>query len=408
MTMNTVASINTEPHQKTVYVLGAGFSIDAGGPLQSKLLEMMFKKNLNLLITKRQKNVKQFLKGVLNVVSSKEIHQMALEDLYTPIDRCLADGISFKEKGVSDLLELRRDLDHLVSVAIRSSFGSHQGGQEYVDKFAKHIVEIASKRRDKADLDDDGESARIHDYLSIVSLNWDVVLDNAIFNELKRVDREKLGPDEFEKKYARIGVVDYCCYISSVDKHDPRVKSGLWALGSKGYNVKLLKIHGSLNWLQCPHCQRLFTKFGDKPAVDNFEIPISCRHCKACDLNIKLQAALVMPTFLKDLRNFQIKLVWQNAAVELMEATKIVFIGYSLPHADFEFRQLLSRMVRKSAKIHVVLLRGSEENQQRAYNDAVWRYRQFFSGHEPTFDFDGVEAYVDELTAHSITEGNAL
>lgn len=51
----------------------------------------------------------------------------------------------------------------------------------------------------------------------------------------------------------------------------------------------------------------------------------------------------------KDLSNFQIKLVWQNAGVELMEAARLVFIGYSLPHADFEFRQLMSRMVRHDA-----------------------------------------------------------
>ena len=60
-----------------------------------------------------------------------------------------------------------------------------------------------------------------------------------------------------------------------------------------------------------------------------------------------------MPTFLKDLSNFQVKLIWQNAGVEIMEARRLVFVGYSLPQADFEFRQLISRMVHKHAKIEV-------------------------------------------------------
>ena len=62
-----------------------------------------------------------------------------------------------------------------------------------------------------------------------------------------------------------------------------------------------------------------------------------------------------MPTFLKDLSNFQVKLIWQNAGVELMEARRLVFVGYSLPSADFEFRQLLSGMVHKDTKIEVFL-----------------------------------------------------
>ena len=59
--------------------------------------------------------------------------------------------------------------------------------------------------------------------------------------------------------------------------------------------------------------------------------------------SIKLQSNLLLPTYLKNLSNIQIKLVWQNAAIELSEAMRIVFIGYSLPAADFEIRQLLAR-----------------------------------------------------------------
>jgi NAD-dependent SIR2 family protein deacetylase len=199
--------------------------------------------------------------------------------------------------------------------------------------------------------------------------------------------------------YDPIGVVDYCCYISSVDSDANRIRSGLWTLGARGYNVKLLKIHGSMNWLQCSNCQRLFVAFDEKINISNYINVEACRHCIKYGIDAKLQGALVMPTFLKDLSNFQIKLVWQNAGVELMEAQNLVFIGYSLPHADFEFRQLLSRMVHRDAAVHVVLYKSTTPKQKRQYNEECNRYRQFFSGRKLTFEPEGVEAFVNRLTA---------
>jgi hypothetical protein len=80
-----------------------------------------------------------------------------------------------------------------------------------------------------------------------------------------------------------------------------------------------------------------------------------------------------------------------------MEATQAVFIGYSLPHADFEFRQLLSRMLQKNAEVHVVLFRGKTRKEIRRYREECGRYRQFFSGHKLTFEPGGVVAFVKKL-----------
>jgi hypothetical protein len=142
------------------------------------------------------------------------------------------------------------------------------------------------------------------------------------------------------------------CYVSSVAEYEPRVRSGLWTLGARGYNLKLLKLHGSMNWLQCSRCQQLFVSFDEKINIPNYINARLCRHCEKRNVQARLQGSLVMPTFLKDLSNFQVKLVWQNAAIELMEADHLVFIGYSLPQADFEFRPMLTRMVSKHAKHH--------------------------------------------------------
>ena len=84
-----------------------------------------------------------------------------------------------------------------------------------------------------------------------------------------------------------------------------------------------------------------------------------------------------MPTYLKNLSNPQYKLIWQNAGVELSEANRIVFIGYSLPQADFEMRQLLARMVRENAEITLV---GFSKNPQsdKDFLNLTNRHNVFF------------------------------
>jgi hypothetical protein len=232
---------------------------------------------------------------------------------------------------------------------------------------------------------ENSKAVKEYDPLAVISLNWDILLDNALNDALRAKDNGRQGD------YDPFGVVDYCCYISSVDPNESTIRTGLWSLGCRGYNVKFLKIHGSMNWLQCSNCQQMFVGFNEKLILRIINEPLYCRHCDKQGNRSLLRGSLVMPTFLKDLRNFQIKLVWQNAAIELMEARRLVFIGYSLPHADFEFRQLLSRMVHKDAKIEVVLW-GKSEN----YEAERERYESFFSKHSLEFFPEGAEAYVSK------------
>jgi len=231
--------------------------------------------------------------------------------------------------------------------------------KEYIDRFANFLVQQARSRIDG--------NYRKQDPVSVISTNWDILLDNSIYNNIKQ-SRD-------------LGVVDYCCYVSSYDKTDESVKPGLEILGQGGFNVKLLKLHGSLNWLQCPKCHRIYVKFNEKIAMNpygNIEKP-SCRHC---DKNFghfnahHLNANLIMPTFLKDLSNPQYKIIWQNAGIELSEAKKIVFVGYSLPQADFEMRQLLSRMVDKKTEIEVVDFENPDYPEN--YQNLIKNFKQFF------------------------------
>ncbi|OOE93891.1 hypothetical protein, partial [Salinivibrio sp. AR640] len=247
---------------------------------------------------------------------------------------------------------------------------------EYIDGFARYITKLSSVRA--------GTNYHRKDPVSVISTNWDILLDNSIYNTIQ-------GNPTYD------AVVDYCCYISSKDESDTTVKPGLEKLGQGGFNVKLLKLHGSLNWLQCPRCARLYARFLIKDTMRNFENPESCRHC---DSNFEEDAEkhvlisnLIMPTFIKDLSNPQYRIIWQNAGIELSEASKLVFIGYSLPSADFELRQLLSRMTRKNAEIEVVDFCSDPERQEQIKK----HWHNFFGKRNISYYFSGAKNYIGTI-----------
>jgi hypothetical protein len=334
-------------------------------------------------------------------IRAEDVPQVALEDVYTPIDRCIADGTAIKSRSSADLKQIREDLGYLISIAIARRMTQHQNSgsprDNYIRDFARHVVAKAARRAELAVNAEDSTLAKQYDPLSIISLNWDILLDNALHSALHDHYPTIVGD------YDPFGVVDYCCYISSLDAGDMRIRSGLWSLGCRGFNVKLLKLHGSMNWLQCPNCQRLFVQFGLKEDILERVGNNCCRHCRKSGYENLLAGSLVMPTFLKDLSNFQVKLVWQNAGVELMEADRLVFIGYSLPQADFEFRQLLSRMIHRDAVIEVVLYKGSSDEDKRRYQAEEERYRRFFGDRQVIFHSRGVVDFVSSNIGSAAT-----
>ncbi len=378
--------------KKTVYILGAGFSIEFGAPSQAKLLEAIFNlshhkrygKNIN--IKKWIDELDSFMKNALKVSDAQKIYY-SLEDIYTPIDKSIVESTSFREYTPIDLANLRDNINKLIMIALRSEIERNKTKKNGIDVFSKFIVDQCRARIGDEKLDT----------VSIITTNWDIILDNSIFGII--------SDDPIPKGHKFSGVLDYCCYISSLNENDEKIKPGLYALGKGRYNVKLLKLHGSLNWLQCPKCSRLFVKLYKH---FNGAYIFDSKYCRHCERNFGsyedktniLRTNLITPTFLKNLNNVQNKLVWQNAAIELSEADKIVFMGYSLPFADFEFKQLLSRMVRSNAEVQVVLIQDDNPNRDEGkvnYNTAGYRFENFFSGRNLKISYDGVKEYIKNL-----------
>lgn len=362
---------------KTVYILGAGFSVDAGAPTQAEIIQSAFslyKSDRNNFNSEKFEEFTNFLRYQLNI-SEECFSSTDLEDIFTPLDRCLAENSQFRGISLDKIMKVRESVFYVVGRTIQILLNKTTKSKDYIDNFAAYLTKKSSVRVNVR--------YKREDPVSVISTNWDILLDNSIYKYLQ--DNSNYD-----------GVVDYCCYISSKDENDFTVVPGLEKLGRGGFNVKLLKLHGSLNWLQCPRCARLYCKFYLKYAMQNFDSPVSCRHC---DRNFPeengkhlLSQNLIMPTYLKNLSNPQYRIIWQNAGIEISEADKIVFIGYSLPYADFEMRQLLARMTRRDAKIHVVDYL-SEERRKNCRS----HWAKFFGDRNIDFSFDGARSYVDSL-----------
>lgn len=362
---------------KTVYILGAGFSVEAGAPTQAAIIHEAFrlhKSNSENFEKAKFEEFTDFIGQQLNI-SEDMFSNIDLEDIFTPLDRCLAESSQFRGISLDKIMKVRESVFYVVGRTIQLVLNETRETKDYIDHFANYLTRESSARA--------GVEYKRKDPVSVISTNWDILLDNSIYKSLH-------SDNDYN------GVVDYCCYISSRDEHDDTVVPGLEKLGQGGFNVKLLKLHGSLNWLQCPRCARLYAKFLKKEAMRSFENSTSCRHC---DKNFPeergrhtLSPNLIMPTYLKDLSNPQYRIIWQNAGIEISEADEIVFIGYSLPYADFEMRQLLSRMTRKSARIHVI---DKPSEAKRAELMSHWS--KFFGKREIKFSFDGAKSFINSL-----------
>jgi hypothetical protein len=178
-----------QKQQKTVYILGAGFSVPAGGPNQAMLLREIFNLPENTLQTGSCKEaLRSFLVDVLNVAPSG-VNNVLLEDIYTPIDRCLADGVSLRNLPPSGLQTIRGQMEYLISVAIDMAFDSKGfEAKQYVRDFAKYLVNQAAGRAEKAQFMVNAEEAKAYDPFSIISLNWDIVLDKCLYEQLGERD----------------------------------------------------------------------------------------------------------------------------------------------------------------------------------------------------------------------------
>lgn len=105
--------------------------------------------------------------------------------------------------------------------------------------------------------------------------------------------------------------------------------------------IALYKLHGSTNWLRCPLCENIYINPNGPISLiagaNDEDWDNSC-HCET-----QLEAQIVSPSFVREMRAPNLAAVWKSSLDFLREADHWLIIGYSFPDEDVGIRALMTR-----------------------------------------------------------------
>jgi len=351
------------PNKKTLFVLGAGFS-QPTAPSQAQILYKVINLTKEFVYSKESDKLKRiwpqfesarnelldFICELFHCTTNK-IGDLELEDIFTILDKAINKHQNIYNLSDDKLAIKRRQLN----LCIAYMFDAILYGVDttFYNLLSKNIIK---SRLAPSNIDMDN--------FSFINLNWDLLFDNALFRQTTLYNQDNTP------KVA----LDYCFYTDTFRNNNtqnyPHII--LKAIGKK--NIKLLKPHGSFNWLVCKNCSKVFIDFSNDNKIAILEHIMYENNCEKCG-KAALISVIQTPTLIKDFDNVHLADILHNIQIELLEASKIVFIGYSLPLADFDFRYILKRCIRSlpEIKIEVVLLETDNK-----YEEILDRYKRFF------------------------------
>lgn len=346
--MATPKLVNVPPYQDSrdvAFVLGAGASYEDGAPLQSELLR-------NLAVNEAVRNsalgseVWTFLESEFAFSGDDA---PTLESVFGYLDYLLLHGESIPHYTLSQLRAVRESLEALVHYAIGG--GASQQPSTY-RKFWK-VIERCSLN------------------VGVLTTNYDCLADEA-----------------FDFLYSKGGLLDYCIPLMNYELYEthaqhidpfnwwvnPRAPVPQWGASSP-FAIKLIKLHGSLNWKYCSCCgQVLLTPWNSRIPLDQrgfvLEIPpegqiAGSQREYTCPWDgSRFESLILPPSHVKTTSHPVINQLRLEAAQELRAARRVVFIGYSFPEADVHLKALFKKNLRPECEIVVVNRSFSDELKQ--------------------------------------------
>jgi len=228
---------------------------------------------------------------------------------------------------------VRQSMTHLIARTIEETFkftldeGGPAATRSYQD-FVKMVIWELSKP---------GTTKITHGWPAILTMNYDMGIEVALHHESMPLD--------------------YC--LNSSAQPNPNA-------------IKILKLHGSLNWAKCSSCgqassydyeqMRREYQFVAPPIRDKDVHRVSLNisdklrgNCRWCGQALIPSPLIVPPTWSKT-EDPSVLNVWQQAARELREARYLVFIGYSFPATDTYFKYLLALGLSGASRLRSVLV----------------------------------------------------
>jgi NAD-dependent SIR2 family protein deacetylase len=337
--------------QRLVLFVGAGASRACGYALNSEVLPEIYERLASDEFG--DEHVDEWRGPLLRFLDhlmpgGRKAGLLMITEVLSVIDHCLASGEDLLPNSSLKsltLIQARWLLERAMAIVIRDRLHKQE-------LRPKKIVEWIAKHQ------------RRGTEVSVLSTNYDSSLDCALF-------RWRL--DDWNSDYAD---TDF-----GFTWRDP--DDGKLVHPSANPRIRLLKLHGSLNWLLCHRCGHIYVNFSGSI--------VQLADCEGvysrCECGYEpLRAVLVAPSLVRQYRERNLLSVWRSATEALRLADRWVFAGYSLPAEDVGIRALLMRAAfcrDETARVDVVNL-GDEP---------LKRYRQLFP--KCRYTADGLKSFVD-------------
>lgn len=349
-----------------IVIFGAGATKACGGPLTNEILPNAFdaideierEGFLNLL--------NDFLAQNFHVPPLPEQQQSdypALPLLLSLIDTAIDRKHSFGPKWDLDrLVKVRDALEYAIFAILEYQLGQTGARNHYLRLLRMLYADPNSEPK-------------------VISLNYDIIVDNTMMRLNEEVCEERLFPS-------------YACDIRT-----------RFYQAQAQHRGRLLKLHGSLNWLYCPGCHRLdlgVSRSGRSTAKvlemlyeeSALESRYGCHGSPCRDCGAFVRPVLITPTHLKDYRNPHVAQVWYHAERTLREADRVIIVGYSLPEDDVDVIYLLKRGLANVPTKDITVVEYDPERRDIKNHPVGVRYRSLF-GDDLDWRTEGFGEWLD-------------
>jgi hypothetical protein len=317
---------------KYTFIFGAGASKEAGGPLMTDFLQQADK--LSRLREDVVAGSQEAFDNVFSAISELQgVHAKSylnldnLEAVFGAIEM----GVllrKFGDREPEGIDKLRQDFVTLIFKTLECLVEFPSDGKRVLapPPYGKFITGLPKKQSEIGRL--------LRPEYSFITFNYDVALDYALH-------------------WNQVGF-DYGLQF-------PKIAA-----------TPLLKLHGSINWGECPECHeivpipvRLIHPNGfhpDEPV--RFYVGSSLPSTSHCKSPLRSAPVIVPPTWNKTVYHAQISNVWRHAAKVLSESENIFVIGYSLPSTDAFFRYLYALGTQSKTRIQRFWVFDPDSNQE--------------------------------------------
>lgn len=313
---------------KTIYLLGAGASKDAGAPLANEILPII-------------KNYSEEYGEEGYSHTSKFLNEIKMKFI-NPFQEEIMNGLF----NIEDALSLTYNRT-LFEILMNLNYQRHSLALRNRLKWAIfYIIRKATWNNPNWKLYNKFVDEKINKNDVILSVNYDLVIEDA----LKRVYGSYNCGFPKEEATSPITLFDFSQQRKEIFE-----------------GILLLKLHGSLNWLKCNKCKKIIL-YPEKVVDEQLKsrlIMTKRFNCEKCRAN--LSPVIVPPQSEKSEYINNIQQIWTRAFNEIQTAKKLIIIGYSMRETDFDLRTLI-KLALKQSNINEIEIISNSLNSLNNYN----------------------------------------